>query len=169
MRRATPLLLGAVLLGSLLLVASALVAPRSPFAVRAAHAQSPEEQALRIERQLLCPQCVNLRLDVCDTLICQDMRAEIRTRLAAGESGEAIVASFERRYGVRVLADPPYRGFTRVLPGWGVLATLLVAVGGGVALVAMRRSARATDAAAAADAGDDRWLDEQLARDSEAR
>ncbi|MSQ36344.1 MAG: hypothetical protein EXR63_04280 [Dehalococcoidia bacterium] len=153
----------ALVLVALLACAGALLAPRT------VHAQSADAQALAIERQLLCPQCVNLRLDVCDTQLCQDMRAEIRTRLAAGESAEQIVGVFEARYGVGVLADPPYRGFRRALLGWGMVATLLVAAGGAVALVAMRRGARAPARALADDAPSDGWLDEQLTRDREAR
>ncbi len=166
MRRVPPLfvaLLAAVLLVALLLAVCVLPAPR------VVGAQSVDKQALSIERQLMCPQCVNLRLDVCDTQLCQDMRAEIRTRLAAGESPEQIMAMFEQRYGTGVLANPPYRSFRRVLLGWAVVAMLVVAAGGGVALVAMRRGARPPAVGAADGAAGDDWLDEQLTRDREAR
>jgi cytochrome c-type biogenesis protein CcmH len=155
---------------SLALVALLLVAwlaALAPAAPGRARADTLDEQALAIERQLLCPQCVNLRLDVCDTLLCRDMRAQIRERLSAGEPPQQIIASFEQRYGRRVLADPPYRGARRALLGWVVAATLLVAALGGGALVAMRRGARATAAAPAVP--DDRWLDEQLAREEGGR
>jgi len=162
-RLARPALLAGALLACALLAAVALAA-----APRQAHAQAADARSLAIERQLLCPQCVNLRLDVCDTQLCQDMRAEIRTRLAAGETPAQIIGVFEQRYGARVLADPPYTGARRALLGWGVLATLLVAAGGAAALVAMRRAARAP--AHPADGGtSDGWLDEQLARDADAR
>lgn len=44
------------------------------------------------------------------------MRAEIRRRLSAGESKEAIIASFVDRYGLVVLAAPPASGFN--LTAW---------------------------------------------------
>src|SRR4051812_40341914 len=81
-------------------------------------ATTPDEAALQIEKRLLCPQCTNLRLDVCDTQICADMRQEIKDRLAKGQSDEQIVAYFQGRYGQRVLAEVPARGFNLILFGW---------------------------------------------------
>src|SRR5262249_40970528 len=142
--------LTAVLIWLALLPAAGLVAPR-------AAADGPEDAALRVERRLLCPQCTNLRLDVCDTPICADMRAEIRDRLARGESEQQIVASFQDRFGQRVLADVPGRGFNLVLFAWVALSLLLVAAVGTAVLLRLRRSARP---AAVATSEDERWLDE---------
>lgn len=131
-----------------------------------AAAQTPDAVALGIERQLLCPQCTNLRLDVCDTQICVDMRAAIRERLARGESEQQIIDYFTGRYGQRVLADVPATGFNLVLFGWVGASLALVAAVGALVLVRLRRSARVTDAMGAAgtlDAPTEQWLDEQIA------
>ncbi len=136
-----------------------------------ASAQTPdiEVRALAIERTLLCPQCTNLRLDVCDTQLCSDMRAEIRERLSRGESTQQITDSFTERYGVRVLADVPPTGFNRLLFVWVGGSLLLVAAVGGFVLVRLRRTASPAPEIQASDTADDAWLDDQLAADREAR
>lgn len=128
-----------------------------------AGAQTPDAVALGIERKLLCPQCTNQRLDVCDTQICVDMRAAIRERLARGESEQEIIDYFTGRYGQRVLAEVPRRGFNLVLFGWVGASLALVAAVGALVLVRLRRSARAGEAAGALDAQTERWLDEEIA------
>ncbi|GAC1659148.1 MAG: hypothetical protein NVS9B1_20680 [Candidatus Dormibacteraceae bacterium] len=59
---------------------------------------------LATEQRLMCPQCEETRLDVCDRPICLDMKADIGRRLLAGESPDAIVAAYGRVYGSRILA-----------------------------------------------------------------
>lgn len=122
-----------------------------------------DERALHIERQLLCPQCTNLRLDVCETQICIDMRAVIRERIDQGQSDGQIIDYFTGRYGDRVLADVPREGFNLWLFAWVGGSLLLVAALGGYVLLRLRRTA--TPAPVRSDLSDDRWLDEQLAHD----
>ena len=126
-----------------------------------AHAQDIEAQALEVERQLLCPQCTNKRLDVCELQICQDMRVLIRERLAAGDSPDDIVRFFSNRYGERVLAELPKSGFNVLLFAWVGGSMLLVALGGGWVLLRLRRSAEPAPVTPL-DADDERWLDRQL-------
>lgn len=147
-----------VLVVVLLLLVLPAAAPTRVFA------EGPEqERLLSIERRLLCPQCTNLRLDVCETQLCFDMRAQIRERVAAGESDQQIVGYFTGRYGQRVLADVPARGFNLVLFGWVGGAIVLVGAAGAYALYTMRRdSDRRHLARAAATPGDDRWVDDLL-------
>ncbi len=129
-----------------------------------AEAQDVEAQAQQIERQLLCPQCTNKRLDVCELAICVDMRSLIRERLAAGDSADTILLFFSTRYGDRVLADLPKSGFNLVLFCWVGGSLLLVALLGGSGLWGMRRTAEAA-AGTALDAAGEQWLDEQLTDD----
>lgn len=106
-----------------------------------AQAQEVEsEQQLVIERQLLCPQCINERLDQCELPICEDMRTIIRQQLAEGTPPDQIVFFFRARYGERVLADLPREGFNLLLFGWVAGSLLLMGGGGGWALWRMRRS-----------------------------
>lgn len=127
-------------------------------------AQASDEVMLRIERQLLCPQCTNKRLDVCETQLCFDMRTEIRERLARGESDQQIIDYFVGRYGQRVLAAVPREGFNLVLFGWVTGSIVLLALFGLYMLPRMRRTATPQPDAASLDASDERWLDEQLGR-----
>ena len=147
---------------ALLLACALLLAVSTAPAVSADDGADVEARALKIERELLCPQCTNLRLDVCETQVCIDMRALIREKIAAGESDEQIIGYFTGRYGDRVLADVPREGFNLVLFGWVGASVALVAVVGGAVLWRLRRTAAPTPAGPLADA-DDRWLDEQLA------
>ena len=136
------------------------------LAARPAYAQSDiEAQALHIERQLLCPQCTNLRLDVCETQICIDMRGVIRQRLAQGQSDQQVIDYFTGRYGERVLADLPREGFNLVLFGWVGASVIVVAVAGTLVLLRLRRTA--SPAPTTINEADDRWLDEQLARETD--
>ena len=95
------------------------------------------------------------------------MESVIRTRLAAGATGDDILLYFTNRYGPRVLAQLPREGFNLWLWGWVGASVAIVAGLGAWVLVSLRRSAQsatpAQTASAPADA-DDRWLDEQLAR-----
>lgn len=135
-----------------------------------AAAQDFEARALAIERQLMCPRCVNERLDQCELAICRDMRAEIRDQLAAGRDGDEILLFFSDRYGQRVLADLPREGFNLVLFGWVGGSIAFVALAGAAALWRLRRASRPpAPAAAAASEADERWLDEQLRADGEDR
>jgi cytochrome c-type biogenesis protein CcmH len=129
-----------------------------------------EARALAVQHQLLCPQCTNERLDVCNLAICNDMKAVIRQRLAAGDPPEVIVAYFRDRYGDRVLAQVPREGFNLVLFAWVGGSVMVVALTGGYFLLSLRRAATpAAPGADGADGGapDDAWLDRQLAEHEE--
>ncbi len=141
---------------------ASLASARAPTTVGA---QDFEAQALQIERQLLCPQCTNKRLDVCELPICVDMRALIRERLAEGAAPDEIVLFFSNRYGERVLADLPKSGFNLVLFGWVGGSIVLVALVGGLVLLRMRRSATFVPTVPLDDA-EERWLDEQIDREA---
>lgn len=64
-----------------------------------------------IAKQLYCPVCENVPLDVCPTLACEQWRGLIREKLAQGMTEEQIKAYFVEQYGARVLAAPPAEGF----------------------------------------------------------
>ena len=124
-----------------------------------------EAQALAIERQLLCPQCTNERLDVCTLAICTDMKGVIRERLEAGAPPDDIVLYFRNRYGERVLREIPREGFNLVLFGWVGGSLALVALAGGGFLYRLRHASRVRPAPAGSPSPDDRWLDAQIERE----
>jgi len=63
-----------------------------------------------IARQLYCPVCENIPLDVCETTACEQWRALIGQLLAEGKSEQQIKDYFVLNYGDRVLAEPPRYG-----------------------------------------------------------
>jgi cytochrome c-type biogenesis protein CcmH/NrfF len=155
-----------------LLAATFLVALTFALVANEGSAQEPsniDEQALSIEKQLLCPQCTNERLDVCNITICIDMRREIREQLIDGRNSDEIIFFFQNRYGQRIRADIPKEGFNLVLFGWVGASLLLMSVGGGFFLFRLRAAGRAYRVTFAAteqpapQADDDTWLDAELA------
>lgn len=136
----------------------------------AAQLPATEEQALAVERQLLCPICTNERLDVCSTAICQDMKRIIRERLAAGSSPDDIILYFETRYGAKVRAELEPSGFNLWLYGWIGASMLAIAGIGGWFLLGLRRRSIPASAVAggvAPPVEDDAWLDAQIADDDD--
>ncbi|HZD57373.1 MAG TPA: cytochrome c-type biogenesis protein CcmH [Anaerolineales bacterium] len=69
-----------------------------------------DDQVNAIAKQLYCPVCENVPLDVCPTQACAQWRALIRDKLSAGWTENQIKDYFVQQYGDRVLAAPPARG-----------------------------------------------------------
>jgi cytochrome c-type biogenesis protein CcmH len=110
-----------------------------------ARAQAPtpsDDQVNAVARQLYCPVCENIPLDVCPTQACAQWREQIRTMLAAGKTPDEIKASFVQQYGDRVLGVPPAKGITQILgyylPPIAFVAGVLVLV---FAFITWRRNA----------------------------
>ncbi len=93
----------AALLAALLLVGVALAQDTSPVL--------PSDDAVNaIAKQLYCPVCENIPLDVCGTQACAQWRELIREKLGQGWTEAQIKQYFVDQYGDRVLAAPPARG-----------------------------------------------------------
>ena len=92
-----------------------------------------------VAKELYCPVCENIPLDVCETKACEQWRELIREKLADGWSEEQIKDYFVLQYGDRVLSEPPRRGFN-----WLVyILPVLFFMGGVVILViTLRNSTR---------------------------
>ena len=117
------------------------------FSTGPASAQEPtpsDDEVNAIARQLYCPVCENVPLDVCPTQACAQWRATIREKLGLGWTEQQIKDYFVAQYGDRVLAAPPPRGLN-----WLVyLLPPLVLTGGGLLLwQTMRRWRRAAEQA----------------------
>ena len=94
------------------------------FGASPVFAQGPtptDDEVNRIAKQLYCPVCESTPLDVCPTEACRQWRDLIRTMLAEGKSEEEIKQYFVEHYGVRVLAEPPNRLLTYLVPGVAIL------------------------------------------------
>lgn len=151
-------------LAVLVVAAAALIlAPPAPLATAAQGTPSPHEGEVasapvidepapgekKLLSRLVAPCCWNQTLDIHGGAAPDQLRAEIRRRLRAGEAPEQIERDMVARYGERVLAVPPGSPI-------GTIALLLVgaaiAAGGGVFMV-LRRWRRAGEAAEGGAAG----------------
>lgn len=87
-------------------------------------AQNPtptDDEVNRIAKQMYCPVCENTPLDVCPTEACRQWRDLIRSMLAEGRSEAEIKEYFVTQYGIRVLAEPPNRVATYLVPALAIL------------------------------------------------
>ena len=80
-----------------------------------------DDDVNRIAKQLYCPVCESTPLDVCPTEACRQWRELIRTMLADGKSEKEIKQYFVDHYGARVLAEPPNRLVTYLVPAAAIL------------------------------------------------
>ena len=92
------------LLASFLVPATALAQENPP-------STPTDDEVNAIARQLFCPVCENVPLDVCETQACAQWRELIREQLADGWSEDEIKQYFADHYGARVLSTPPAEGF----------------------------------------------------------
>lgn len=115
-----------------------------------------DDQVNAVAKQLNCPVCENVPLDVCETQACVQWRDLIRQKLAAGETPDQIVAYFRATYGDRVLQSPPREGLAGlvwILPFVGLIVgvVILVVVLRKMAAQVATAEAQVTQAATAAD------------------
>lgn len=95
-------------------------------------AQQPtpsDDEVNAIAKQLYCPVCENIPLDVCPTTACAQWRELIRQKLADGWSEQAIKDYFVQQYGDRVLGTPPAKGINwlvYLVPPIAILAGVYV-------------------------------------------
>ncbi len=103
------------------------------------YAQKPtpsDDQVNAVARQLYCPVCENIPLDVCPTTACSRWRDLIRSKLADGWNTQQIKDYFAAQYGDRVLSVPPRRGLNWALY---VLPPVLILGGAAAVYLVLRR------------------------------
>ncbi len=111
------------LLGWLALPAPAQAADPTPTPV------ITDDMVNAVAKQLYCPVCENIPLDVCGTQACAQWRELIREKLQQGWTEQQIKDYFVQQYGERVLATPPPKGFNilvYVLPPLAILAGIFI-------------------------------------------
>jgi cytochrome c-type biogenesis protein CcmH len=116
--------------------------------VTAAAATGAEPTQQEIEESLTCQCGCGLTVHSCNHLNCgsgEPMKAEIRERLARGESKQQILDAFRARYGEKVLSSPTFQGFNWL--AW-IMPFAVVLAAGTVLAVAIGRRVRATAAEA---------------------
>ena len=101
----------------------AVLAVASPTAL----ASEQKPTLAELERELVCPTC-ETTLAMSNSPIADRMRAQIRERIAAGQTKSEIKAAMVEQFGESVLAAPPRAGFNWLawlLPLGGLLAAAL--------------------------------------------
>lgn len=94
------------------------------------------DPATELQKELWCPICQGIRLDVCEQKVCQQMRDLIDKELAQGKSKEEIKQQFIEFYGPVVLGEPPREGINWL--AW--IVPIFLAVGGLLAAGWMTRN-----------------------------
>jgi cytochrome c-type biogenesis protein CcmH len=94
---------------SLLAVVLALSLGQSPPAA------DLEREARAIDATLVAPCCFRQEASVHQSAAADDVRRDIRARLAAGHTREQILDAYVSRYGKHILAEPPAVGFDLML------------------------------------------------------
>lgn len=74
-----------------------------------------EREARAIEAMLIAPCCFSQQVSVHQSAAAQEVRRDVRTRLAAGQTRQEILDAYVARYGKRILAAPPAAGFDLTL------------------------------------------------------
>jgi cytochrome c-type biogenesis protein CcmH len=120
--------------------------------------------ASALEGRIMAPCCWQQTIDIHGSEIANDLRREIRKRLRAGESADAIQASLVARYGEKILAVPPGSPLKTLAT---LLALGMVGAGAGALLMLKRWRGRTLAPAGGptpgkADAQLDARLDDEL-------
>ena len=111
--------------------------PPAPYAYQQLRDPAEEAKAKELMETLRCRVCQGQSIADSDAPLAGDMRHEVRTKIAAGESPDAIRKWLVARYGNWVSYDPPFDTATALL--WlGPL--LFLGLGGWLAFGRFRRS-----------------------------
>jgi len=129
------------------LVLGALVAGALVWAARSG-SESAADRAHRIASELRCVECQSLSVADSQAPTARAERADIRRRIAAGQSDAEIRQAYVDRYGEFVLLKPASRGIGVLVWALPVIALVLGAGGLALALRRWRREPRLTATAA---------------------
>lgn len=128
----------------LAMAAAPVAAQTRPDSAAIPHDAAFEARVREVASSLRCPVCQNNSVEESPSLLAQDMKREIRQRLAAGESPDDVRRYFISRYGEWVLTKPRAAGVN--LSVW--LLPIVALFGGAVVVLsAVRRWVRQGDAA----------------------
>ena len=116
--------------------------PPAPYAYQQLENPEQEAAARALMDALRCLVCQGQSIADSDASLAGDMRSEVRTRILAGESPDAIRDWLVARYGNWVTYDPPFGPDTAVL----FIVPILALLGGAWLAFGRFRPAKDTDA-----------------------
>jgi cytochrome c-type biogenesis protein CcmH len=97
-------------MGSLMQVTMALW-----LAAAAVDPQAFEAEARQLEAKLMAPCCWAQQVSLHQSPAADEVKRNIRRLLAEGKTPQQILDTYVAEYGDRILAEPPARGFSRLI------------------------------------------------------
>jgi cytochrome c-type biogenesis protein CcmH len=85
------------------------------LAVAASDPQALEREAKALEAKLMAPCCWAQQVSVHQSPAADEIKQNIRRLLAEGKTSQQILDVYVAEYGDRILAEPPARGFSRLI------------------------------------------------------
>jgi cytochrome c-type biogenesis protein CcmH len=122
-----------------IVLATVVVCAVAVLVARSQPSDAPEARGRRLERQIACPVCTGESVAESSAPESRAIRADIRDRVAQGESDATIRNAYVRVYGERILLNPGSGGLALV--AWGLPVAALIAGLAGIAF-ALRRWSR---------------------------
>lgn len=116
--------------------------------------QPSDDEVNAVAKELYCPVCENIPLDVCPTQACAQWRDLIRLKLSEGWNKEQIKQYFKNQYGDRVLGAPPQEGLNWLI----YILPPLFFLGGVYMVVRALRNRKPAPTAAPVPTPDDPYL-----------
>jgi cytochrome c-type biogenesis protein CcmH len=101
-----------------------------------------------IAKNLYCPVCESVPLDVCGTLACEQWRQQIADKLNDGYTDQEIYDFFVDQYGDRVLATPPARGLNWLIY---IVPPMAIVIGGWIYFRTVSAGRERAEASAVSD------------------
>jgi len=136
------------------------------LAVAAADPQALEREAKQLEAKLMAPCCWAQQVSLHQSPAADEIKQTIRKLLAEGKTSEQILDIYVAQYGDRILAEPPARGFSRLIY---VAPWVFLVASVGLVIVVIRRlravspaPARTERAAASPSEAEADRIDEEL-------
>ncbi len=106
-----------------------------------------EREARAIDAMLIAPCCFTQQVSVHRSAAADEVRRDVRARLAAGETREQILNAYVATYGKHILAEPPAVGFDLTLY---VMPFVMLFASAGLVAVVLRRFTRPASSGAPA-------------------
>ena len=106
------------------------------LAVAAAEPQALEREAKQLEAKLMAPCCWAQQVSLHQSPAADEIKKNIRKLLAEGKTSQQILDTYVAEYGDRILAEPPARGFSRLIY---VAPWVLLVASVGLVVVVIRR------------------------------
>jgi len=85
------------------------------LAVAATDPQALEREAKALEAKLMAPCCWAQQVSVHQSPAADEIKQNIRRILAEGKTSQQVLDTYVAEYGDRILAEPPARGFSRLI------------------------------------------------------